>query len=292
MRIGVIGGGTVGHATARCFMENHEVRVFDTNPALRTHSGDQVLECDIVFICLPTPQQPDHLNCDTSILEQQFSYLGTPEHRDKNYVLRSTVPVGFTEQMVTKYKLINLVHSPEFLTARCAVTDAQLPARNIIGYPHWNFVHGSSADYVTYLREYTQPHERGFVTLCKLYQERFPGAPTYYVTSKESELVKLITNAFFAVKIAFFNEMHWFAEQSGMDWDRVLEGVLSDGRISHSHTSVPGPDGQFGFGGGCLPKDLANLIACGMSPPRNLGMPLCRAALDRNEMDRGREVAE
>lgn len=276
MRIGVIGGGTVGHATARCYMENHEVRVFDTNPALRTHSGDQVLECDLIFICLPTPQQVDHLNCDTSILEQQFSYLGTPEHRDKNYVLRSTVPVGFTKLMWKKHHFSNLVHSPEFLTARCAVTDAQLPARNIIGTVNHPGAVGHKCS----------------VELQFLYRARFPGIQIHKMSSDGSEMVKLMTNAFFAVKIAFFNEMHWFAEQSGLNWDRVLEGVLSDGRISHSHTSVPGPDGRCGFGGGCLPKDLANLIACGMSPPCNLGMALCRAALDRNEMDRGREVAE
>ncbi len=79
------------------------------------------------------------------------------------------------------------------------------------------------------------------------------------MSSDESEMVKLMTNSFFAVKVAFFNECRCLADKLKMRWEDVVKGVLSDGRISHSHTKVPGPDGRFGFGGACLPKDLSML---------------------------------
>ena len=80
------------------------------------------------------------------------------------------------------------------------------------------------------------------------------------MTSDESEAVKLMQNGFSAVKIAFFNEMRCLADDRGLDWTRVMDGLLAGGWINPAHTQVPGPDGKRGFGGGCLEKDLANLI--------------------------------
>lgn len=120
--------------------------------------------------------------------------------------------------------------------------------------------------------------------LNRLYKSRFPGVPLYMMTSDESEAVKLFTNGFFAVKIAFFNEVRALADKLGLDWERVLGGVLSDGRISHNHTQVPGPDGQRGFGGACLPKDLANLIQCLYDAETSSPyLSVCNSARMRNE---------
>ena len=80
------------------------------------------------------------------------------------------------------------------------------------------------------------------------------------MTSTESELTKLVVNGFFATKVTFFNAARAVCEATGCDWEHVLEGVMSDGRIAHAHTRVPGPDGRPGYGGACLPKDLLNLI--------------------------------
>ena len=238
MRIGVVGGGVVGRATARCFMEHGEVRVYDTMPDRATHSLFDTLDTDLIFVCLPTPQRENN-SCDTSAIT---NFLGTSP-RELNYVLRSTVPVGYTRTIRDLYKLPNLVHSPEFLTARCAITDAQLPARNIVGYPEY-------------------PSPKAWHPVAGLYATRFPGVPIHYMQSDESEAVKLFTNGYGATMVALFNEFYSLCEARGMDWDRVLAGLLSDGRIPHSWTRVPGPDGRRGFGGECLPKDLANLIAC------------------------------
>lgn len=260
MRLGVIGGGVVGRATARAFLEHvEEVRVHDTLPERSTHSLTDVLGCDLVFVCLPTPQQADSLSCDLTAVEHFFR----SQHSSRvSFVLRSTVPIGTTARLAREYDLPNLVHSPEFLTARCAVSDAQLPARNVLGVTP-----GSDA-----------------VRLARLYTERYPGVPLHIMTSNESEAVKLFQNSFFAVKVSFWNECRQFADRLGLSWDVVLEAILADGRISFSHTRIPGPDGRFGFGGSCLPKDLANLITC--MAEAGLTAPVSHAAHFRNLEDR------
>lgn len=275
MRIGVIGGGTVGHATARCYMEMAEVRVFDTDDRKCTHPLHNVLESDIIFVCLPTPQKQNSLECDISIIEEFFRHMlagyGAPDLSTYNFVLRSTVPIGTTRKLRERYRVKNLVHSPEFLTARCAVTDAQIPARNIIGAPPGTGVLESK--------------------LIKLYEDRFPGVQVLTMTSDESEAVKLFQNSFFAVKIAMFNELHQLAEKLGLDWETVRQGMLSDGRIAHSHTNIPGPDGQYGYGGMCLPKDLGNLICHYNSEDIKGAAYVMSAAHTRNELiDRRRKA--
>lgn len=273
LKVGVVGGGVVGQATARSYLEFvDEVRVYDIVNEKSTHSLTRVLECDVIFICLPTPQNELDLSCNLSYLR---SFFGDHRGYRKNFVLRSTVPVGTTNQFYEEFELPNLVHSPEFLTARCATTDAQMPARNIIGLPR-------SAPLLTD-KEYNNIGGQ----LRDLYKKRFPQVPTLVMRSDESELVKLAVNSFFATKVAFFNEVHCLAEQFDMLWSNVMKGILSDGRIAHSHTNVPGRDG-FGFGGSCLPKDLANLIHCleaaGVNPE------ITYAVHQRNIEDRKRKV--
>lgn len=231
MRIGIVGGGVVGRATARCYLEHvDEVRVYDVVGERATHSLEETLECSLVLVCLPETTLDEFFDANP------FSGV--------NYVLRSTVPIGTTRRLRKEYNL-NIIHSPEFLTERCAITDAQMPARNVIGVP------------------YDVGHERASTVigpLRRLYERRFPSVQVLTMTSDESEAVKLMTNAFFACKISIFNEFMCLADELGLDWDSVIEGILSDGRIAHSHTAVPGPDGKRGFGGKCLPKDLEMLF--------------------------------
>lgn len=271
MRIGVIGGGVVGRATARTFLEYvEEVRVYDLLKERRTHERAETVQSDIVFVCLPTPCSQDG-SLDTSYVDDFFAKLHPTEERPRNFVLRSTVPIGTTRKLAEQYRLPNLVHSPEFLTARCAVTDAHLPARNIVGdstSTTWNA--GQSRHPVA-----------------DLYRRRFPGVPVLTMESDESEAVKLIQNSFFAVKVSFFNEANALCSVLGLDWECVLNATLADGRIAHSHTKVPGPDRKYGFGGSCLPKDLSEFVRC----VRKAGMQpfVSQAALTRNLLDRERK---
>lgn len=275
--IGVVGGGTVGRATARAFVEHvEEVRVYDVVTERCTHHLPAVLDCHIVFVALPTPGKPDG-GLDVSYIDKFFDAVKNNWrglYQSSNFVLKSTVPVGTTRRLVKEYGLTNIVHSPEFLTARTSLIDAQMPSRNIIGIPH----------------KIEKPNQCAEL-LNQLYTNRFPGVWTYGMESDESELVKLACNSFFAVKIAYFNELHAYATAIGVNWERLLEGILSDGRIAHSHTKVPGPDGKFGWGGSCLPKDISELVNAMYDHPRRDIHPwVCNAAMTRNkEIDRERK---
>ncbi len=235
-RIGVIGNGVVGGAVARSWLEYAgEVRVYDKEPARSMCDLKNALRCDFVFICLPTPVAEDG-TCDISaireVLQVASKHWGT-------LVIRSTVPPGTTRQLSKEYD-VRILHSPEFLTARCNEMGARLPSRNLIGE--------------------IKPHTEAVNKLVTIYQQRWPGVPTLIMEAEESELVKLICNSFFGTKISFFNEMKQISDALKCRWPNVIKGVLSDGRIAREHTDVPGPDGELGFGGACLPKDLAMLM--------------------------------
>lgn len=269
MRIGVIGNGVVGSAIARTWLEHaEEVRVWDRLHERATHSIDQLMtpgacglpRLDITFICVPETQ-----------IEVLLANLPYGWDRNANYVLKSTVPLGTTRRLRKQYQLPNLVHSPEFLTARCSFTDAQLPARNIIGEPAFE-------------------GERTCTSLLhQMYVKRFPGIPVHFMASDESEAVKLMTNSFFACKVSIFNEFNQLCQKLGLNWDAVLGGILSDGRIAHAHTQVPGPDGKYGFDGACLPKDLKMLAQAIRGAGGSASM--CAAAYIRNLIDRERSDA-
>jgi len=271
--LGIVGCGVVGNAMARAFMEWCSVKIYDTDLSRRTHTLDEVLGCEVIMVCLPTPQYDNgSYQCDTRILNKFFEMVsGHPG----SFALRSTVPIGYTADIFAKHRL-NIVHSPEFLTARCSVVDAQCPARNIIGYPYLAF-EGKHL----HTPEQFEPHP-----LATLYQHRFKGTPLFIMSSSESEAVKLFQNSFFAVKVAFFNELNELSNKKGMCWAKIQKAMLADGRIAHSHTQVPGPDGKYGFGGACLPKDLGNLFGCQLTS--GAAGKITKAALERNYYDRDR----
>ena len=110
-------------------------------------------------------------------------------------------------------------------------------------------------------------------TIKELYQLRFGSTISIIETDYESaELIKYVCNTFFATKVSFLNEMKLLSDKVGADWDTVIEGFVRDGRVGHSHTQVPGPDGKLGFGGSCFPKDIQALINFGDSLSINLNV--------------------
>jgi UDPglucose 6-dehydrogenase len=239
-KIGVIGGGFVGSAIVRGFVEYvDKISVYDVNPKLATSTFEDVISSDIVFMCLPTPMENvEGGDADLSIIYEVFDKIFSSDYnRNALFIIKSTVPIGTTAALCVKYSTSNILHSPEFLTARCALVDFITPARNIVG--------GDGAP-ASQLKD--------------LYDYRFPGAETMIMTSNESEMVKYMANTFFATKVLFFNEMKLLADKLDLDWSGVMRGVLSDGRIGQSHYNVPGPDGHRGMGGLCFPKDINALI--------------------------------
>ena len=276
--IGVIGTGVLGHSVARGFMEWAEVRTFDVIRERSTHYHlADVATCDIVFICLPTPANPDG-TCNTLAIDD---FLRTAQHdglwTEKScYCIRSTTPIGYTQAQAAQrdFKL-PLLHSPEFLTARCSLTDFQIPARNIIGIPQQPMDSLADAPLVG----------RGvdaLESLHELYERRFPGVPVHIMPSNASELVKLFCNTFFAAKVTLFNLAAEMAKAAGVEWEDVRGAILSDGRIAHAHTLVA--EQPQGFGGHCLPKDAADLFHCATA--LGVDAEIIRAVLDRNERQR------
>ncbi len=247
MNLGIIGKGFVGNAIFQGLNHYYTLKVYDIDPKKSTHTLDEVIKCDLVFLSIPTPMRKETGECDLSYIESVFKKV------DKNstsciFAIKSTVPVGTTKKLNEKYPKIKIIHSPEFLTARTAATDFICPSRHIIG----------------------GDPENGTDKLKQIYEERFPGVPCQTMTSDESEFVKYFANCFFATKVSYFNEMAIFARAQNLDWEKIIEGVMSDGRIGISHYQVPGFDGNPGFGGTCFPKDINALIKsfekCGIDP--------------------------
>lgn len=279
VRVGVIGNGVVGKAIGRSFLEHvEEVRWYDLVPERSTHRIDEVAECDYVFLCLPTPQKEDGSGVDLSPIEKFLSsHAMTLKLGGGVIVLKSTVPIGTTETISEEFGL-PIVYSPEFLTARCSLVDAQVPSRHVIG--------------ALPLDENGLPEEESPADkLWNLLSCRFQGVETHFLPPKEAEFLKLAQNSFFAVKVAFWNEARTlydsFSPRGDHGWDQVMIAILSDGRIHPSHTLVPGPDGKRGFGGSCLPKDLLQFTRSFQSPacPHGKGV-IASAALYRNKSDR------
>jgi nucleotide sugar dehydrogenase len=244
--IGVVGNGFVGGAVAKGFGSyGCNVRVYDISVEKRTHTLEDVLESDFVFVCLPSPME--NADGSSSDLSYIFDFFNNQviERSAYNpiYILKSTVPPGTTERIAHCDDRIKVVHNPEFLTAANAEKDFVNAERTVIG--------GRS--------EFTSE-------VHSLYKHYFPFTPCIEMSSDESETVKYACNVFLTLKVTFFNMLSEFCENfenetnRPIDYENMMEGVVTDSRIGDSHTNVPGPDGDYGYGGTCFPKDINSLI--------------------------------
>jgi len=242
-KIGVIGNGFVGSAVAEGFKHYADVKVYDSNPNKSPDNFQDVLQQEYIFICVPTPMSKVDGKCDMSYIYDVFDKV---KHliTESIFIIKSTVPVGTTSQLKSKYPNLHIIHSPEFLTARTAKIDFITPSRVIVGYPK-----------EFYSKMHLIPSK-----VLDLFRDRLPGTNCLLMTSEESELAKYSANCFFATKISFFNEIKMLSDAFDCDFNTLLDGVLSDGRIALSHYQVPGHDGEPGFGGTCFPKDINSLI--------------------------------
>ena len=230
--VGVIGNGYVGEAISFTFSSIVQLYIYDINPSRSSSDLTTVNNCDFVFVCVPTPMFEDG--------SQDLSYVNSVfENATKKpiYILKSTVLPGTTESLSKKYPNFKIIFSPEFLTERTAKIDMITQSRIILG---------------------------GNKKLCKevqkLFNLRFKNKNIILTDSITAELVKYMNNTFFATKISIMNEFKILCEQVGGNWDKALEGFISDGRIGDSHIDVPGHDGKLGYGGTCFPKDVNALL--------------------------------
>lgn len=222
MKIGFIGLGMVGQTTADWFSENTDHDLFFYDPPKEINGFYLGLELDAVFISVPVDTNSD----GTQDLSIAFQAVETARFYTENIFMRSTVLPGSCQQLslMTGAKVWAM---PEFLTERTAADDFAV-LDIITGCPD---------------------HE--------LLDEIFIGKKNYIqVSNREAELGKYAHNVFAAMKVHFFNKIYDYCEASDMDYRNVKKVFLESGFINRIHTQVPGPDGQLGFGGKCLPKDL------------------------------------
>lgn len=233
--IGIIGNGYVGNAVFQKFRQFYNVFTYDLNPSLANSSLDKLKKsCRIIFICVPTPMNSDG-SCNVSIVERIISNLNSSF--ETIIVNKSTVYPGCTEQLNKKFKNLQIVFNPEFLTERNAVQDFNNENRIILGGP------------------------RPATTKMKqIYTKVFPKAYVVKTGSTHAEMVKYFTNAFLATKVSFANEIHDLCSKLKIDYDKIVEYATLDKRLGNTHWAVPGPDGDYGFGGQCFPKDLSAII--------------------------------
>ena len=226
MKIGIVGYGHVGKAMGNLFKD---AVIYDE--PLNIGSKTEINICDLVFVCVPTPEKEDG-SCDTTIVEDVISWLEV-----ETIVLRSTVYVGFTSKMASKYGK-SIIFQPEYYGETTAHPFADLNSRT------WISLGGS---------------REGIKQAIKAYQSVYTSNVEIHIANAEEvEFAKYMENSFLAAKVIFCNEMFDIAEKLGVDYNAAREIWLADPRIGRSHTFVYEDDR--GFGGSCLPKDLSSII--------------------------------
>lgn len=252
-RIGIIGGGFVGTAVARYYeRKGEDVKIYDKYKD--SHEHGEVLKQDFIFIAVPTPFNK---KIDLSIMDEAMAEVARADH-GKIVIIKSTVIPGTTENYQKQYPNLRIVFNPEFLTEETADQDFGFPDRQILGYTKESY--GIAGDVMQIL----------------------PLAPfSRLVPATAAELIKYFGNNWFAVKVAYANQMYDVCEKLGIDYDIVKDGVAADKRIGTSHLNV-WHKGYRGYGGKCLPKDIRAMIEFGES--LGLDMKLLKATENINKV--------